>query len=62
MEVVPFDPEWLPQLAALARAHARLAPPHLAPTDEEVAEGLNLKSIYPVVDSHTAGVGMALTF
>jgi GNAT superfamily N-acetyltransferase len=40
VEVVPFDPEWLPQLAALARAHARLAPPHLAPTDEEVAEGL----------------------
>ena len=40
MDVVPYDPDWLPQLAALARVHARLAVPHLVPTDEEVAAGL----------------------
>lgn len=37
---MPYDSSWLPQLAQLARAHARLAPPYLAPSDEEIATGL----------------------
>jgi GNAT superfamily N-acetyltransferase len=40
VDVVPYDPDWLPQLASLARAHARLSAPYLVPTDEEVAAGL----------------------
>jgi GNAT superfamily N-acetyltransferase len=40
VDVVPYDPDWLPQLAVLARTHARLAAPHLSPVDEEVAFGL----------------------
>jgi len=40
VDVVPYDPDWLPPLADLARAHARLSAPHLVPTDEEVAAGL----------------------
>ena len=40
VEIVAYDPDWLPALAELARVHARLAAPHLVPTDEEVAAGL----------------------
>jgi GNAT superfamily N-acetyltransferase len=38
---VPYEPAWLAQMAGLARAHARLAPPYLAPTDEDVERGLS---------------------
>jgi len=40
VDIVPYDPDWLPQLASLARAHARLVAPFLVPSDEEVAAGL----------------------
>lgn len=40
MDVVPYDSSWLPQLAQLVRAHARLAPPYLPPSDEQVETGL----------------------
>ena len=35
LQVVPYDPQWLPQLAALARAHARLVPPWISLDDED---------------------------
>jgi GNAT superfamily N-acetyltransferase len=41
VEIVPYEPSWLPQLADLARAHARLAAPHLVPSDAEVEVGLD---------------------
>ncbi|HEU5318149.1 MAG TPA: GNAT family N-acetyltransferase [Chloroflexota bacterium] len=40
VDVVPYDPDWLPSVASLARVHARLCAPHLVPSDEEVAAGL----------------------
>ncbi len=55
MDLAPYDPEWLPQLAALARVHARLAPPHLAPTDEEVAAGLDNHAFWTFYTPGLAG-------
>jgi GNAT superfamily N-acetyltransferase len=40
VEIVAYDPDWLPALAGLARVHARLVAPYVVPTDEEVAAGL----------------------
>ena len=40
MDIVPYEPSWLPQVADLARAHARLAAPYLVPSDAEVEIGL----------------------
>lgn len=42
-----YDPVWLPQLAALARAHGRLVQPRLALTDGEVARGLERHAFWP---------------
>lgn len=41
MDVVPYSPEWLPGLGALARAHARLVVPGTVPDDVAVARGLD---------------------
>jgi GNAT superfamily N-acetyltransferase len=47
LEVVPYDPAWLPQLAALARAHGRLVPPWISLEDEDVEEGLTYHAAWP---------------
>jgi hypothetical protein len=47
MDVVPYEPEWLPQLAALARVHARLVPTGAMPSDAEVADGLAEHRFWP---------------
>jgi GNAT superfamily N-acetyltransferase len=47
VDVIPYDPEWLPQLAALARVHGRLAPPGIALEDDEVARGLTQHAYWP---------------
>lgn len=58
MEIVAYDPQWLPQLASLARAHARLAAPHLVPSDEEVAAGLERHRYWRF---YTSGIETAQT-
>jgi GNAT superfamily N-acetyltransferase len=47
LQVVPYDPEWLPQLASLARAHARLVPPWISLDDEDVQRGLEQHTAWP---------------
>jgi GNAT superfamily N-acetyltransferase len=47
VEVVVYDEAWLPQLAALARAHARLVPPWIVLQDEDVARGLERHAAWP---------------
>ena len=55
MEVVPYEPTWLPALADLARTHARLAPPGTALADEEVARGLEQHVYWPFYTPGLAG-------
>ncbi len=47
MEVVAYSPEWLPQLGALARAHARLVAPASLPDDQTVERGLDHHHAWP---------------
>lgn len=47
MEVVPYGPEWLPGVSALARAHARLVAPGAVPSDDAVARGLDQHVAWP---------------
>ncbi|MDQ3701775.1 MAG: GNAT family N-acetyltransferase [Chloroflexota bacterium] len=47
LEVIPYDPHWLAQVAALARAHARLVPPRIILTDEDVKRGLTEHAAWP---------------
>lgn len=56
MELVPYDESWLPQLAALARCHARLTAPGLSLADEEVALGLREHAYWPF---YTPGLASA---
>ena len=55
MDVVAYDPEWLPALAGLARVHARLAPPWIVPDDDEVAAGLREHAYWPFYSPGLAG-------
>jgi GNAT superfamily N-acetyltransferase len=55
VEVIAYEPAWLPRLAALARAHARLAPPGLILDDDEVAQGLTQHAYWPFYSPGLAG-------
>jgi GNAT superfamily N-acetyltransferase len=55
VEVVPYTPEWLPQLAELARAHARLTLPGLELSEDEVAGGLERHRFWPFYSPGLAG-------
>jgi len=46
-EIISYSDEWLPPLAALARAHARLVLPGFVPDDETVAWGLQEHTFWP---------------
>jgi GNAT superfamily N-acetyltransferase len=47
VEVLTYSPDWLPRLAALARAHARLVPPGIGLSDEDVERGLTRHAAWP---------------
>jgi GNAT superfamily N-acetyltransferase len=55
VEVVTYEPRWLPQLAALGRAHARLVPPWIVLADEEVERGLTRHAAWPFYTPGLAG-------
>ncbi|HEX2032588.1 MAG TPA: GNAT family N-acetyltransferase [Chloroflexota bacterium] len=47
VDVITYDRDWLPQLASLARAHARLVPPWITLRDEDVEWGLQRHAAWP---------------
>ena len=55
MDLIAYDPAWLPQLAGLARVHGRLAPPGLVLEDVEVARGLAQHAFWPFYSPSVAG-------
>ena len=55
MEVVPYEPRWLGALGDLARVHARLAPPGIVLTDDEVARGLEQHAYWPFYSPGLSG-------